>query len=321
MSQEHVSHVEIAAFAEERVNLPQDKANEYREQVRNLREKLDNYIEQHPDFTLKKMLLSGSLAKGTALRTLNDIDVAGYIAGADSPSETAKLMNYLAERLRSAYPNMSPDQIVPQTHSVTVKFKTSGLNVDVVPVLYYDDPEWYGYLHNKDDGSRVKTNIPYHIDFTKKRKAVHPTDFATVIRLAKHWAQRMKTEREGFRFKSIMIEMIMAKLSDKGQYFADYPNALQAFFTYLVTSKMKEKIVFSDYYAASSVGQFTDPVQIIDPINRENNIAKLYTDAHARMIVDAAEEAGDAIDSAFYAPTKGETVRYWQKVLGPSFQA
>jgi hypothetical protein len=320
MSQEHVSHAEIAAFAEERVNLPQDKAIEYREQVRNLREKLDAYIEQHPDFTLKKMLLSGSLAKGTALRNLNDIDVAGYISGADSPSDTAKLMRYLAERLRSAYPNMTPDQIEPQTHSVTVKFKTSGLNVDVVPVLYYGNPEWYGYLHNKDDGTRVKTNIRYHIDFTKRRKAAHPTDFATVVRLAKFWAQRMKAEREGFRFKSIMIEMILAKLSDAGQSFADYPEALQAFFTYVIRSNMRERIVFTDYYAADTVGKFSEPVQIIDPVNAENNIAKLYTATHADMIVDAATDAGDAIDGAFYAPTKGETVRYWQKVLGPSFQ-
>ena len=32
----------------------------------------DITVAEHPDFTLKKMLLSGSLAKGTALRALND---------------------------------------------------------------------------------------------------------------------------------------------------------------------------------------------------------------------------------------------------------
>ena len=37
-------------------------------------------------------------------------------------------------------------------------------------------------------------------------------------------------------------------------------------------------------------------------------------------IVEAALEAGDAIDSALLAPTKQETVRYWQKIFGPSFQ-
>ena len=46
-----------------------------------------------------------------------------------------------------------------------------------------------------------------------------------------------------------------------------------------------------------------------------------YTTANADAIVDAALEAGDAIDAALAAPTKQETVRYWQKVFGPAFQA
>ena len=38
------------------------------------------------------------------------------------------------------------------------------------------------------------------------------------------------------------------------------------------------------------------------------------------MIVEAALEAGDAIDSALAAPPKQETVAYWQKVFGSTFQ-
>ena len=98
MAREHVGHGDIAHFAQDRVNLPGDKANEYRAQARRLREKLDGYLGAHPDFTLKKMLLSGSLAKGTALRSLNDIDVACYIDVVDAPGDGAELLEYLAER-------------------------------------------------------------------------------------------------------------------------------------------------------------------------------------------------------------------------------
>ena len=38
-----------------------------------------------------------------------------------------------------------------------------------------------------------------------------------------------------------------------------------------------------------------------------------------RTLVEAALDAGDAIDSALRAITKGETVRYWQKIFGPTF--
>lgn len=320
MSRDHVSHAEIARFAADRVNLPKDKADEYRAQARRLREKLEGYVDEHPDFTLKKMMLSGSLAKGTALRTLNDIDVACYISGADAPHSTAALLTYLAERLRKAFPNFSPDQVQPQTYSVTVSFRGSGLDVDVVPILYDGDPDWYGNLVSQDDGSFLKTSIPLHLQFTSKRKKLQEKHFSQVVRLVKFWARRMKQERDGFRFKSFMIEMILAKLCDDGLDFSDYPEALQHFFTYVARSDMRERIAFTDYYPLSTIKASSDTVQIIDPVNAENNVARLYTQANADAIVEAAMDAGDAIDAALAAPNKTLTVAYWQKVFGSTFQ-
>lgn len=318
MSREHVSHAEIARFAQDRVNLPKEKADEFRAQAKRLRERLETYLSEHPDFTLKKMLLAGSLAKGTALRSLNDIDVACYISGAAAPHEISSLLEYLAERLRKAFPNFSPDQVKPQTYSVTVSFRGTGLDVDVVPILYDGDPNWFGNLVSQDDGSFLKTNIPQHLEFIRKRKRAQPDHFSQVVRLVKFWAARMKTD-ESFRFKSFMIELILAKLADQGLSFSDYPEALQHFFTYLARTNLREKVFFTDNYPASSVGAFGQRVQIIDPVNAANNVSRLYTDANASAIYEAAIDAGDAIDSALSAPTKQETVYYWQKVFGSLF--
>jgi hypothetical protein len=267
------------------------------------------------------MLLSGSLAKGTALRSLNDIDLACYISGADAPADVATLLDYLAERLRTAFPNFNPDQIKPQTYSVTVSFRGSGLDVDVVPILYRDDPDWYGDLVSQDDGSLLETCIPRHLEFTRKRKSAHETDFAQVVRLLKFWVRNMKRERDGFRLKSFMVELVLAKLADDGLTFSDYPEALQHFFTYIATSNLRESVIFSDYYKPSAVGVFSEPVQIIDPVNETNNVSRLYTANQVEAIIDAALDAGDAIDSALAAPTKQETTYYWQKVFGSAFDA
>jgi predicted nucleotidyltransferase len=320
MGRQHVAHGDIARFAQDRVNLPKDKADEYRAQARRLRERLDTYLAEHPDFTLKRMQISGSLAKGTALRSLNDIDIACYISGADAPTDIASLLNYLAERLRRAFPNFKPDQVQPQTYSVTVSFRGSGLDVDVVPIVYNGDPDWYGNLVSQDDGSFLRTSVPRHLEFIRKRKAAQEKNFAQVVRLVKFWARNIKRDRDGFRFKSFMIELIFAQLSDQGLDFSDYPEALQHFFTYVARTDLREKIVFSDYYKSALVGSFTEPVQIIDPVNAANNVSYLYTAAEADMIVEAALDAGDAIDAALAAPTKGETVGYWQKVFGSTFQ-
>lgn len=320
MSRAHVDHREVSRFAEEKVNLPKDRADEYRAQAGRVREKLEAYISDHPDFALKRIMLSGSLAKGTALRTLNDIDMAVYVSGSDAPHDLHGLLNYLAERLRKAFPNFSPDQVKPQTYSVTVSFRGSGLDVDVVPVLYAGLADWRGDLISQEDGSFLETSIPLHLEFARKRKKAQPNHYAQVVRLVKFWARLMKKEREDFRFKSFMIEMILAKLCDDGVDFSDYPEALQAFFTYLANTGMRERIVFSDYYPASDVPKFSDPVQIIDPINPTNNVARLYTAQNADDIADAALDAGDAIDAALKAPTKELTLRYWQKVFGSTFQ-
>ena len=320
MSRDHVGHKEIAQFAIDRVNLPKAKANEYRAQARRLREKLEGYLNEHPNFTLKKMQLSGSLAKGTALRSLNDIDVACYVSGADAPKDVDELLNYIAERLRKAFPNFTPDQVQPQTYSVAVSFKGTGLDVDIVPILYSGDPQWYGDLVSQEDGSFLKTSIPLHLDFASKRKKAQETHFAQVVRLVKFWARRLKNEDPDFRFKSFMIEMILAKLCDDGLDLSDYPEALQHFFTYVAKSNMRERIVFSDYYTPSSVGSLIDTVQIFDPVNADNNVARLYTPSNADAIVEAALDAGDAIDAALAAPTKQLTVAYWQKVFGSTFQ-
>ena len=160
MGRQHVDHDDVVRFAQDKVNLPRDKANEYRAQARRLRERLESYLADNETFSLKKMLLSGSLAKGTALRSLNDIDVACYISGADAPQDIAALLDYLVERLRKAFPNFSPEQVQPQTYSVTVSFRGSGLDVDVVPILYDGDPNWYGNLVSQDDGSFLETCIP-----------------------------------------------------------------------------------------------------------------------------------------------------------------
>lgn len=319
MSRIHISHTDIANWAVDKVNLPKDKANEYREQAKRLREKVQGYLSEHPDFTLKKMLISGSLAKGTALRSLNDIDIACYIAGADAPKDITKLLEYLAERLRTAFPNFTADQVKPQTYSVTVSFKGSGLDVDIVPILYYDDPDWYGKLVSKQDGSLLETCIPRHLEFFRKRKADNQVHFAQVIRLLKFWVRNQKQENEFFKFKSFMVELILAKLADDGLDFSDYPEAMQHFFTYIAKSNLTEIIAFTDYYPIKEVKGHTEPLRIIDPVNPKNNAAKLYTTQQAQTIVEAALNAGDAIDAALKATTKEKTIYYWQKIFGPSF--
>lgn len=319
MGKEHVAHSELSRFAKDKVNLPKDKADTYRAQSKRLQDKLVDYLEDNPDFELKRMITSGSLAKGTALKTLNDIDVGCYISGVDTDISVSSLLEYLVEKLGKAFPNFSPEQITQQTYCVTVSFIGSGLDVDIVPIIYDGNKEWFGYLVNQHNGSFLKTNIPLHLDFINKRKSANKVHFSQLVRLIKFWARRMKIERDGFKFKSFMIELILSKLVDEGLDCSDYVEGMQSFFTYICTTNIRELVAFDDYYSLSTLENYPDPIKIIDPVNVENNAANLYTNMQADLIVEAALDAGDAIDSALFANTKEKTIYYWQKVFGPSF--
>lgn len=321
MIDRHVTHSDIAAFASDRVNLSQDDVRDYRAQVSRLREKLTAYIKEHPGFDLVKMLHSGSVAKGTALKTLNDMDVAAYVKSGSAPQDEATLLDWTAARLREAYgATIKPEQVTIGHHCVTLHFAGSDLDVDVVPVLYEGDPQDRGYLIPPSTGARVLTSIPLHLEFIRKRKNAQPHHYRQMVRLVKWWAGIQKQSRDDFRFKSFMTELLLAKMVDQNVAIGDYADALFSFFSHIVRTGLSERVVFTDYYPAKDVVADSNPIQVYDPVNPANNVACLYTPANVRAIVEAAEDALDAIAYARRATTKGEAVSAWQEILGTGFK-
>ncbi|WP_280328846.1 hypothetical protein [Nocardia wallacei] len=82
-----ITHGDLVAFADRVVNLSHEEAVDRRKQVNTLRERLTKHIDANPGFALVKMLHAGSVAKGTALLTTNDFDVAVYVRQDDAPVE------------------------------------------------------------------------------------------------------------------------------------------------------------------------------------------------------------------------------------------
>jgi len=311
-----ITHDDIARFAIERINLPPETAKKHRRQVNLLRERLEAKIAEDPAFDLIKMLHAGSVAKGTALRTVNDLDVAVYVKEGDAPKADSKLIPWLAERLAEANPNMKPDQFEPKTHCVMINFRGTGLDVDVVPVLYEGDEEDRGWLVHRGTGDLLLTSILLHLQFMSDRKKLYGDDYKQLIRIVKWW----KREKD-LRFKSFMIELLWARLAATGVLLTDYPTALENFFAYIVKSGLKERVFFTEHYFARSLPtNNTGVIEIFDPVNPDNNVAKNYEEADRQAIVKTAHEALGAINEAKYAITKAEALECWQDILGRGFK-
>jgi len=318
-----INHSDLVVFAQSRINLPAEIAQQYRDQGKLLCERLAARIAEDPNFGLIKMLQAGSLAKGTALKTINDIDVAVYIQKEKAPGDDRDLVPWLAQRLREANSMMKPEQFDDtQPHCVTISYRGSGLDVDVVPVLYEGAARDMGYLVNKRTGVRTLTSIPMHLEFILARKKKYPEHYAQIVRLVKWWVQKKKNDDDTFKCKSFLIELLVAYLVDnKGLILTDYPRALETIFSYIVKSGLEERIFFVDYYSKNKLPvPSKDPIQIFDPINPGNNIAKNYTIADREKLVAAAEEAADSISEAMTATTKARAVECWQRVFSSSFR-
>lgn len=315
----HITNTDLKAFADKRINLKIEEASDGRDRVRFLRKRLEEHIANNPGFSLVKMLHAGSVAKGTGLADLNDMDVAVYVTAEAVGDEN--LVLWMTDRLREVYgATIAADAVQPGTNCPTIAF-ASGFSVDVVPVLDEGDGDGKGYLVAKDTGDRLLTSIPMHLDFIRERKRRQPDNLAQVIRYLKWWIRNHKRADPTFKFKSFMAELIVAHLADTGTSCSDHTDALTSVFDYIVESGLSERIAFNDNYEARELPRATGAaIEIFDPVNPNNNVANHYTDRDRLRIVNAAEAALDAITEAGFATTKGQAVACWQVVLGTTFK-
>jgi tRNA nucleotidyltransferase (CCA-adding enzyme) len=317
-----VNHGALGSFAETRVNLPKAEVDSHRAQVQRLRDHLQRVIDGHDHYELVKTLHSGSVAKGTALKSISDMDVAAYLDASQVPlGDEHRLISDLAGILRAAYGGTKdPQDFEEQAHSVKVHFHGSDLDVDVVPVVYAGLPDDRGDLITSS-GDRVETSVRLHLEFIRKRKRTYGPSYAQLIRFIKFWVrEQRRTRGSDFRCKSFLVELIVAHLVDHGLALVDYPIMIESTFAWIVQTGLTEQVIFSDYYALGSVTPTNDPVRVIDPVNANNNVCKTYTASDRALLVDAAADALDAVTAARYGTTKGYAVECWQRVFGPTFR-
>ncbi|MEU0429738.1 CBASS oligonucleotide cyclase [Streptomyces canus] len=324
----YVDHEVLRAFAKNKVNVPKEEAKERRRQVNYLRERLEDYIADHPDFDLVKLRASGSTAKHTAIRrrrgTGSDADVAAYLRVGDPDIDVSTVLAWLEERCRDVYGKTKvAEDFKPSDHAVGITMRGSGLKIDVVPVLYTGEPDDRGYLVTSG-GIKVLTSVTLHLRFIEKRKGKAGDGYRELIRLLKAWIRESKEGDPQLRCKSFLVELLVAHLWDigwngKSLHVDDYPQAIEQVLSYIVRTGLKTPIVFSDYYTADEVSTTTDPIQVWDPVNPENNVARGYTEFDRQRLVNHAKSTLDTLTTAAYATTKSEALDLWRELFGPTF--
>lgn len=324
----YVGHKAVMAFAQNKVNVPAEEAKERRRQVNHLRERLESYIATHPDFDLVKLRASGSTAKHTAIRrrsgTGSDADVAAYLRVGDPNVDVSTVLAWLEERCKEIYGKTKvAEDFRVSDHAVGITMRDSGLKIDVVPVLYTGMPDDQGYLVTSD-GTKVLTSVTLHLRFIEKRKGEAGDGYRGLIRLLKAWIRESKEVDPQLRCKSFLVELLVAHLWEDGWngrplQVDDYPAAIEQVLSYIVRTGLRTPIIFTDCYKTNAVSATTDPIQVWDPVNPENNVAGGYSEQDRRRLVNHASTTLDTISMAACAATKGEALDAWRELFGPSF--
>jgi tRNA nucleotidyltransferase (CCA-adding enzyme) len=332
MPANHVDHAVLAAYATSKVNIPSDEAAKRRNQVNHLRSRLETYIGAHPDYDLVKLRASGSTAKHTAIKRRrgegSDADVAAYVRAAGVGGVNANesgLLEWLRERCIEVYGvTKEADDFVISDHAVGITMRDSGLKIDVAPVLYTGELDDRGYLITRQ-GDKVLTSVTLHLRFMQTRRAAAGPEYRELIRLLKAWVRETKRVDSQFRCKSFLIELIVAHLWDRGwngEALAvhDYPRAIEQVLSYISRTGLQTPIAFSDFYATSTLSASRDPIQVWDPVNPENNVARTYTEDHRQQLVKTATAAMEEVAWGAQAPTKGDANAAWRTIFGPGFE-
>jgi len=308
---------QLGVFVSKVLHLGPGKRKEYLKQVDHLIDRLKKKITEDESFKVKSFTKTGSLMKGTVLKPKGDYgvdaDIAVFLDISESEKDDVDRLHEIIRKLVMAvYPTKKKEDFQTQPRTLGIHFHESGLDVDLVPVIPIKGEPGYGWQPSSQGASQVKTSVQGQLDFIKKRRDADPR-FKSIVRLLKKW----RNENELDRFRSFSIELIVSHLYDTQGAATSLESGLQRFFLFVAQTKLQRPISFPELGTVTAFPN--DPVVILDPVNKGNNVTMRLTDEERREIVTAAEKAWSTIEGASWKGGKGETIDLWKEVMGRSF--
>ena len=246
-------------------------------------------------------------------------------ASAATDADESGLLEWTRDRCIEVYgATKDAEDFVISEHAVGITLRGSGLKIDVAPVLYEGAPDDRGYLITRQ-GDRVLTSVTLHLAFIRARRDAAGPNYRELIRLLKAWIREAKRNDTDLRCKSFLLELIVAHLWDQGWNgeplaVDDYPRAFEQVLGYIARTGLRTPVIFTDFYAKTEVTSDSKPIQVWDPVNPANNVARTYTESDRQRLVKTATTALEEITWAAVAPTKGDANDAWRTVLGPGFE-
>ena len=260
--------------------------------------------------TIRSTPWSGSYKKRTGLRRHvqgkhpvegQDVDLVFVVSPTTKDDEEiTALLGRFNRYAKDSYPD------VPRSttkSSVRLSFVGTKLSYDLVPMLATDAVDEQILI--RKGGERRRTSVQKHVEFVTRRTRTSNdlpgrVKFNECIRLFKWWREVL-AEGDVDKYTTMLIELMCAAAFDKLGVEATYSSTLGRWFGYLAhIVKVRTPIYFSDYTPWASAPA-SAVWAVVDPVNKENNVADRLSTLDVDALADALAEARDAIQAAVSA--------------------
>lgn len=310
-----------------KIKLKEEIMPQYREQMRNLKEKLAGKInnDDKTGVRVTKFIIGGSWKKRTILRPTGehpiDVDLVLYVEGDESlKDDLEKLHDFVIGYLSAIYPTKDIIRDVDaegKTKSIKIRFIGTGLELDIVPVVPIQSPTEYVWQPERGGGGRYISSVTGQIEFARQGRG-NNSSITSIIRAVKWWRnyKELKPTKGYPGLPSFAIELIASYLDITKGVEENIEEGIIRFFQFVSESSFPI-IKFAN--AINQIPQFSTPVFIADPTNNENNTVKKMDESTWNEIKSEASDAWEALNIAQSKNFEGDTVEEWKYVFGPSF--
>lgn len=273
-------------------------------------EQLHGRIDEEEGIEIVRVFIGGSNATHTTIRRTEDnefdVDIHVYLKlGKEVDDENMR--RFLRRQLIEIYPNKDKEDFETTKSSVKVIFRSGiQLNIDVVPVIHDSTRSGFWGHIPRPNGEKLYTSVPEHIEWVRSKtaKSNPPVKFNKVVRLMKWWKNY-----NNLKSNSFVITILTGNSFKKQTFSSNWASSVTQ--------------VFNHFHSCWVDASGTDPVQVKDPVNPENNAASGMTSNQLTKLQEKAREAEEAINKAsdaFNNGNKTDCIEYLQSVFGPKIK-
>lgn len=278
----------------ERIKFSREDKQKYQTQIDNLISNVQQYIKEHTNCKVIKVLQSGSWRKGTILYPKDgvelDIDLVFFLDDSQAKDKDVKALNGEIELfLQKVYPNKAPNDFWSSPKTAGVVFRGTGLNFDIVPVVPIE-PEPYVWQPEKGSNKRYVTSIENQLKFNSYFKDQNP-NYTAIVRVLKKWKQV-----KSLKLSSFSIEIIEAWLEYNQGHDLPIEDAVIRFFDFLGRYKFPVIEFNLDLLIKTAVNPNSKgAIYVADSANPANNTAEYLKTDDWTLIQDEARQAYDTL--------------------------